>query len=289
LTLAATLGIGTAAFIPGYGLRASSDDCMDIALVERAVEAGIDYIDTAAAYADGEQRLGTISPLLGRRRVRVCTKVQAGPASSTADIVERARESVARLRTPAVDTILLHSASESALDDETLAGAMQEIKRQRLATHTGASTYGLACVRALKQPWCDVVQLELSILNTSAVAAARAAKAPGQAIVARSVLCKGLLTERRRNAGESVVPIVERVDALDRLAREWSFSLPELAIRFALDEPQVDVVLVGVSSTGELDTALSAARRRPLSDDQRGALAAFESSELACVHPEQWA
>jgi hypothetical protein len=50
----------------------------------------------------------------------------------------------------------------------------------------------------------------------------------------------------------------------------------------------VDVVLVGVGTTEELDTALRAAGRDALDGEQMRILQRFDRSPLDCVHPERW-
>jgi aryl-alcohol dehydrogenase-like predicted oxidoreductase len=66
-------------------------------------------------------------------------------------------------------------------------------------------------------------------------------------------------------------------------------TMPSVAIRFALDTPGVDVVLVGVSTVEELDAALDAWRRAPLTAAQRSLLMDLDRSALDVVHPERWA
>jgi aryl-alcohol dehydrogenase-like predicted oxidoreductase len=166
---------------------------------------------------------------------------------------------------------------------------LEAVKKSRRACLTGASTYGADDARlALAQPWCDVVQVEHSVLNPSVVHALAGVKRPGQEIAARSVLCKGLLTGRRRYATDLDVALAATLDRLEARAHDWGFTLPELAIRFALDTPGVDIVLVGMSNLPELETALAAARRTPLEQRQMEALAEFDCAYEDWSHPERW-
>ena len=136
--------------------------------------------------------------------------------------------------------------------------------------------------------WCDVVQVEYSVLNQEVLRAIDGMRRPGQEIVARSVLCKGLLTPRWRQAGALATPIAGDLEALEGRAASAGASLSELAIRFALDTPGIDVVLVGVATDRELETAIRARDRETLAPDAWQALEAFDRSALDCVHPERW-
>ena len=285
----AALGIGTATFIQQYGLPLTRWQRPEMTLLRRAVERGVRYLDTAASYGDGESAIGELGGLLDTGEVRVCTKVEITSTATAADIVRTVEASLVRLRRPTVDTVMAHSASQMVLANPALSSAWSSIKARGLVTRTGASTYGAddACV-ALGLETCDVVQIEYSILNQEVVRAAVAAKRPGQELVVRSVLCKGLLTARRDAAPDEACAVKATIDDIETLAEQWRFTLPELAIRFALDTPGVDVVLVGVGTEDELSTALDAAGRDPLDDAQMQMLKGCDRSTLESVHPERW-
>jgi len=272
----ATLGIGTATFLASYGLGASGSIPGDDLLCD-AVERGVRYLDTAADYGEGERAVArALEP-----GVRVCTKI---PASGTLDSV---RASVERLGS-APDTILMHSATSADIAGAPAVAAMREAKASGMTIRTGASTYGIeAAALALAQSWCDTLQVEYSILNQSVVRRLTR-RAASQEVVVRSVLCKGLLTSRRTAAPHLVTPLSDALDGLERCAREWNRGVEEIAIRFALDSPGVDVVLVGVSTRAELDAALSAFASAPLTVEQWNQLAAFDRSDVDAAHPERW-
>lgn len=278
------LGLGTATFLLGYGLGSSEVGGGEReSLIREAVKRGIVYVDTAVAYGDAESSLGELAGLLSAYGVRVCTKLVLSDLSGGLE------SSLKRLGCALVDTVLLHSAKRAELVDRSVLRVFGEMRTKRQVTHTGASTYGAEdAIVAAEQPWCDVLQVEHSILNPSVVKAVLPFLRPGQELVVRSILCKGLLTERRRCLPTSFSRIVAVVGRLEGVAREWGYTLPELAIRFALDTPGVNVVLVGVSNERELEMALRARDHEPLSAEQMEALEKFDCSESDCVHPERW-
>jgi aryl-alcohol dehydrogenase-like predicted oxidoreductase len=283
-TVSATLGLGTAVFVPQYGVDQAGLTTNDPQrLLREAVAQGIRYVDTAAGYGSSESVLGKISVELAASDVRICTKLSAHDLATGID------ESLARLRAPRVDTLLVHSAGRDVLADPAIADAFENAKDRELVIRCGASTYGADdATFALSQPWCDVVQVEFSVVNTSVVRAIQAARRTDQEIVVRSVLGQGMLTGRRheaRHLGERALSILSR---LEGLARDWGMGLEQLAIRFALDTPGVDIALVGIGSNTELETALAAANAPPLTSVQRAALAEFDLSNEDWTHPERW-
>lgn len=288
---AASIGVGTAAFLPHYGLNSiAQSDASHISILRAAVNRGVSYIDTAPSYGRSECLLGELADLLQAHQVRLCTKIAVKTPSLTGGAIVAAVEtSLSRLHRGSVDTLLLHSATGRMICDSVIPQALEHLKREGRTGRTGVSTYGLEDARlALAMPWCDVLQVEYSIFNQSVGRAIVPEKRDGQELVVRSVLCKGLLTERRRYAPDPLRQLNQTPDELERVADGWGYSLPELAIRFALDTPGIDVVLVGVSTHAELDLAWRVQQRASLSPDQMEILQRFDRSELDGVHPERW-
>lgn len=284
--MSARLGLGTATFIPGYGLTSSGRPGPD--LLDAAFDAGIRYVDTAAAYADSEGALGQVAARVRALGVRVATKLHL--ASPTRESCHDAMEaSLARLGLPRADTVLLHSASAEQIAAPGVADAWIGLREAGLAARIGASTYGVEAARtAVAAPWCDAVQVEFSILNQSVVRDLRRQHpARPVEIIARSVLCKGLLSAPAR-ALSLPAGAAATLDALGSVAAGLGMDLTTLAIRFALDTPGLDVVLVGISSRAELDVALAAAARPPLSAGEYARVAAFDRSDEEWSHPERW-
>lgn len=284
----AILGFGTATFLPGYGLAAKTPSSREAAaLLRDAIGAGMRYVDTASAYGEAEGLIGLVANDIQDRGVRVCTKV-SGLTRKATEIASEVRASLARLQLPSVDTLLLHSVDATAMGSSGVADELNEIRSAGLALRTGASTYGAsdACV-ALTHSWCGALQVEHSILNPG-VMSAIGTQSHLSEIVVRSVLCKGLLTPRRGHAGAIASELAPTLDSLERLAADWGWPLPELAIRFALDSPGVDVVIVGISTDAELQTAMTAAARPALDSAAMSTLAGFDRSRADAAHPERW-
>lgn len=279
------LGLGTAAWMAGYGLAAqAARSRADIdALLAAAVADGIRYLDTAAGYGEVERLLGCLAERWQPAEVRVCTKVQAQ------QIRQGMALSLARLGVHRLDTMLLHSASAAQLCDEDVVQAMRHSREAGRVCRLGASTYGVedACA-AIEQAWCEVVQIEHSVLNPSVLHAVARRRRPGQELVVRSVLCQGLLSPRRRQARDVPAHAQRRLDALAALAGEWGLTLPQLAVRFALDSPDVDRVLVGIADVEEWREVAEAAARPPLASWQMERLAVYDASAEDWTHPERW-
>lgn len=290
--MSARLGVGTASFLPAYGLPGTPVSTATVDMLDAVLATEIGYLDTAAAYGEAEVVLGTRRAVIDTRGIRLATKVAVGrsPAVDDAEgIVAAVRASVARLGGPSVDTLLWHSVSAEQLGHPLLGEVARRLVDEGLVGRVGASTYGSEAARvALTQPWCRALQIEYSALNQSVWQTVCQRRRPDQEIVVRSVLCKGLLTARWREVPALAEPLRPRLLALEGLAAEWGLSLAALAMRFALDTSGVDVVLVGVGARPELDEAVWAAAAPALSAGQWAQVAALDASDHDVTHPERW-
>jgi diketogulonate reductase-like aldo/keto reductase len=114
-------------------------------LVEQALRLGYRHIDTAQAY-DNEREVGEGVRAAGiaREQVFITTKVWWTHFSAGA-LESSAAESLARLKLPYVDLLLLHWPNSAVPLAETL-GALAKVKREGLARHVGISNFTVALV-----------------------------------------------------------------------------------------------------------------------------------------------
>ena len=117
-------------------------------LLERAIELGVNYFDTASSYDISEERYGELlSPI--RDRVYIATKFDArseGPRNSD-EMMQEVETSLKRLKTDYVDVLLLHDVNNN--DSVSQIGnsvykTMQSLKEQGIAKHIGFSSMSSA-------------------------------------------------------------------------------------------------------------------------------------------------
>jgi aryl-alcohol dehydrogenase-like predicted oxidoreductase len=242
-----------------------------IAAARAAVDAGINFFDTAPGYGDGlsERRLG--QGLAGlRERVVIATKV--GPDSMRADALVRSVErSLDNLRTDFIDLLQIHWPSRDVPLDETW-GALERLREQGKVRHLGVSNFGLrdlADVLALGQPVTN--QLPYSLLSRaidSEIAPACARAHVG--LLCYSPLLWGLLAGSYLNADE--VPdgrarsrhfsparklirhhepgcereTFEAIASVRAEAARLGVPMSDLAVAWLLHQPNVTSVLTGI-------------------------------------------
>lgn len=161
-------------------------------IVEQALKLGYRHIDTAQIY-ENEREVGDGLRASGVRRdeVFLTTKVWTTHFAPN-DLQRSAKESLARLRQPHVDLLLLHWPNPQVPLQETL-GALAYAKQLGLTRHIGVSNFTVAlieeAVAACPEPLvCDQVEYH-PYLDQTKVRAACAQR--GMALVAYSPVAKG--------------------------------------------------------------------------------------------------
>jgi predicted aldo/keto reductase-like oxidoreductase len=114
------------------------------ATIRRALELGINHIETARGYGSSEMQLGRILPTLPREKLLVQTKV--APAASPEDFVRTFERSLRKLRLEYVDLLALHGINNRQHVDWALrrggcVEAARQLQREGRVRHVGFSTH----------------------------------------------------------------------------------------------------------------------------------------------------
>lgn len=305
----------------GTGARLMIDGAPDaqVGAVRSALDAGITYFDTAPIYGAGrsETSLGRALRVLGAN-VTVATKValELGDLDDIAGATVASIEaSLRRLGREHVNVVHLHNrvARQRSAKSDLGVGAMLTIddilgpngvvpgfriaKQRGWADWFGCCSYGgeTAGLEVLiDSGMFDTMLVHYSMLNQTAFirggesgerdyggVAARAA-ARGMGISNLRVLEAGLLADNsRERAKPEYAREAERARSLDPLRENG--SLTETAIRFALSNPAVSTVLIGVSEVAHVEAAVAAEACGPLpastlAEIERRRAAGFPSS-----------
>lgn len=238
-------------------------------LLNQTIDSGVNLIDTARAYGESESIIGRA--LRGRRHEYVlCSKVLAYPQETGTALRQLVTDSVntslRELATDTIDIMMIHSAPLEVLRRGELLAILQDLKQAGRFRFIGASVYGEeAALEAIRSGGFDCLQIACSALDRRPEQmVCPEALRHDVAIVARSVLLKGVLTERHRHLPPHLSLLGLAAGQLQEVADNAGVSLPELAYRYVLANEPPHTALVGASTIEELDKATSYGRAGPL-------------------------
>jgi aryl-alcohol dehydrogenase-like predicted oxidoreductase len=277
-----------------FGSWGNPDHDDSIRIIHRALDAGINFIDTADVYSRGESEEIVGKALAGGRRddVVLATKVHGEMGddpnqrgNSRRWIIREVESSLRRLGTDWIDLYQIHRPEHDTDIEDTLS-ALTDLVRAGKVRYVGSSTFpasqiveaqwtsrdrGLERFATEQPPYSMLVRgVENDVLPTCL--------RHGIAVIPWSPLAGGWLSGSYRAGAEPpassratrlphrfdlAIPAnqrkLEAADALGELAREAGYSLIELAIAWVINHPAVTAAIIGPRTMEHLESQLPAA------------------------------
>ena len=277
-----------------FGEWGNRDHEDSIRIIHRALDAGINFIDTADVYSRGESEEIVGKALSGGRRdnVVLATKVHGTMGddpnqfgNSRRWIVKEVENSLRRLQTDWIDLYQIHRPEDDTDIDETL-GALSDLVHDGKVRYVGSSTFPASQIveaqwtaerhgreRFISEqpPYSMLIRaVENDVLPTC--------QRHGMGVIPWSPLAGGWLTGRYRlgvdlprSRRAERLPArydmslpgnqrkLEAADALAKLAEEHGMTLIELAIAFVIRHPAVTAAIIGPRTMEHLESQLTAA------------------------------
>jgi aryl-alcohol dehydrogenase-like predicted oxidoreductase len=295
------------------------DDATSRDALARAIDRGVNFIDTADVYGDGRsERL--VGELVRGRAERIYVATKAGRRSNphTAESYNRTNleayvdRSLENLGTGVIDVLQLHCPPSGVYTRDDVFDALERMVRAGKILHYGISVEKVdeAMTAIQRYPGIQSVQIIFNVLRQkpSETFFAEAARRR-VAILARVPLASGLLTgklnasstfapddHRRFNrhgeafdVGEtfSGVPFEKGLAAADALrgAVPANATLAQFALKWILMHPEVTCAIPGAKTPAQVDENVAAAELAPLGDDaMRIARDVYDRFARADVH-----
>lgn len=252
----------------GIGVKSEADMLGEeeaIVLLLNALDRGINFFDTARLYGESERIMGRA--FAGRRsEVVLATKCrhfkQADGSIPPSALLERIvrqslQDSLAMLQTDYVDLFMLHYADLDILGNEDILRIFQLLKEEGQVRAIGISVYKTEeTQQAIAMGGWDAIQLPFNLMDQGQGRYFSQAAAKGIGIIVRSVLMRGLLSDRASALHPALHDVALHIRKYRDLLSDDFQDLPQLATKFALSHKEVSAVLVGIDKQRYLDEAL---------------------------------
>jgi aryl-alcohol dehydrogenase-like predicted oxidoreductase len=275
-----------------FGAWGNPDHDEGIRIIHRALDAGINFIDTADVYSRGESEEIVGKALAGRRDdVVLATKVHGTMGddpnqfgNSRRWIVREIEDSLRRLKTDHIDLYQIHRPEADTDIDETL-GALTDLVRQGKVRYIGSSTFPASQIVEAQWVARDRVRerfvceqppysmlargIENDVLPTC--------RRHGMGVIPWSPLAGGWLSGKWRKGQDAPdssrarrMPArydlsepgnqrkLDAADALGTLADEAGMTLIQMALAFVINHPAVTAAIIGPRTMEQLESQLGA-------------------------------
>ncbi|HEX8187274.1 MAG TPA: aldo/keto reductase [Pyrinomonadaceae bacterium] len=281
----------------GMGGWSGSDDEESLRSLQRAVELGVNFFDTAYVYGDGhsegllgqlvranpDKRLYTASKVPPKNRKWPSRRESTLEDTFPPDYVEEyVHLSLKNLGLERVDLMQFHVWEDAWLEDGRWSKKLDELRSQGLVGAVGLSINRWEPwngVRAVRTGLIDAVQVIYNIFDQNPEDELfPACREHEVAVIARVPFDEGTLTGTLTKEStwpegdwrntyfvpENLIPSVERADALKPLAGRAGLSMPEMALRFILSNPAVSTIIPGMRKLKNVESNAAASDAGPL-------------------------
>lgn len=264
------LGFGCMRFPSKAGVV---DENRTIKMIRSAIDAGVNYFDTAYFYHGGKSESILGEALSGgyRERVMIATKLPPFMVSSLGGAKKIFAIQTRKLKTDYIDYYLLHMLTDKATYDRMVnlgvVEWLEDLKSQGRIKNIGFSFHGgkkdfEEIIKAYPWDFCQIQYNYLDENNQATKSGLELAHSLGIPVFVMEPLRGGKLVN---NLPEEVIKAYEGYDK-DRSPAEW-------ALRWIWNHPEVNVVLSGMSDEAQLNENIkiaSDARENSLSDEELG-------------------
>ncbi len=222
-------------------------------LIEKAVEAGINYIDTAPSYGASEVNIGKVMPRL-RNKVFLATKTIDRTYDGTMRLFE---QSLKRLQTDYIDLLQLHGFHEQSDYDKTFSSdgafkALDELKAEGAVRFTGITSH--------KNP--QIIKQAVSDYDFDCILFAL--NPADRHDRSQSFLKEVLPLANAREMGT----IAMKIASYGRIFRSGGIENMQQALGYALSFP-VSTAIIGITNQQELEENIEIAKGfKPLADSE---------------------
>ncbi len=225
-------------------------------LLNTALDAGLNVIDTAECYEQSEKLIG--QAVAGRRKdYYLFTKCGHPDGYETEDwrplsLLQTIERSLHRLQTDYLDVIQLHSCSEPELRKGDVIGALQRARERGYARYIGYSGDGNAARHAIECGQFDTLQVSVSIADQQALDLVLPLARERQiGVIAKRPIANAVWKSKRKPKDEYYHTYWERLRELDyEFLRADIKDAVATALRFALSVPGVHTAIVGTTKPG---------------------------------------
>lgn len=249
------LSLGTVQLGMDYGIHnANGKPSLETSfrILDAAMAAGINTLDTAAGYGNSEEVIGAwLKTIPEDQRPFIVTKAAKLDHSSLdalrADLKERVKTSRERLGLSQLPLLMLHNCEDYLCDKENVKLVFEELKASGDILYSGISAYSNHDYGELAASGFDAVQIPVNIFDWGQIenGGLQKLKDSGMMIFVRSVYLQGLVFQDPETLPAHMAFCKETLVKFRTLCDKYQLSPAVLALSYVLSLPGVTSLVLG--------------------------------------------
>ena len=292
--------LGTVQLGMTYGLSAHNEKPSKenaFALLDRAMELGVDNLDTANNYGDSEQVIGDwMHSRPGQPKPLVVTKIgpldHSSPTALEADIRRQVAKCQENLGMRPLDVLMIHDYADYIADPDTVRRVLLQLKEKGECRYTAISAYSRHDYGVIAETGFDAVQIPLNVFDWTQIDNGGIQKLvdAGMMIFVRSAFLQGLVFRKPEDLDPRMDFCKPYLETYHQLCQEFQLSPGALALSFPLSIPGITTVVLGCRNITQVEKNCALIDQVvQLTDEQMKKLhEAFANTDPRVTNPGVW-
>ena len=261
------LSLGTVQLGLSYGINnADGKPSQETAnaILNAALEGGINTLDTAGAYGDSEVVIGnwlkTVTP---ENRPFIVTKaahLEHGSLDALRkDLFTKVQQSKERLGVEQLDMLMLHHFDDYLCDKDNVLKVMHELKDAGEVRFLGASAYSHHDYGEIADTGFDATQIPINLFDWKQIenGGLKKLEASGMMVFVRSVYLQGLVFQKPENLAPHMEFARPTLEKFQYLCNKYNLAPATLALSYALSLPGVTSLVLGSEKAEQVQQNLA--------------------------------
>lgn len=256
------LSLGTVQLGMNYGINnpdGKPDQATANAILDCAIENGINVLDTAGAYGDSECIIGNwLKTVPSEKRPFIVTKatnLQHGSYRVVKeDLQNRVAASKQRLGVDQLDMLMLHKFDDYLCDKDHVRQAMEELKADGDIRFTGASAYSNHDYGEIAETGFDATQIPINLFDWTQIenGGIKKLEESGMMVFVRSVYLQGLIFKDPDALDTKMEFARDTLVKFRQLCSKYRLSPAALALSYAFSLPGVTSLVLGSEKVSQV-------------------------------------
>lgn len=249
-----------------YGLSANNEKPSEevaFALLDRAMELGVDNLDTANNYGDSEAVIGRWMKqrkAAGKDCPWVVTKI--GPLDHKSydnlrdDILRQVEGCQKNLGSETIDCLMLHNYEDYADDRDNIRKIFEEMKSQNMYRYSAISAYSRHDYGVIADSGFDATQIPLNVFDWTQIDSGGIQKLQnaGVMVFVRSAFLQGLVFRKPEDIDPRMEFCVPYVSKFRGICEDFQLSPAVLALSFVLSVPGITTAVLGCRNIKQVES-----------------------------------
>ena len=294
------LSLGTVQLGLSYGINnkdGKPSTEQSFAILNEAMKAGINTLDTAAGYGDSEAVIGSwLKTKKESEYPFICTKAKHLDHTSLntlrSSLKETVEESKRRLGLKQLPLLMLHNCDEYFQSEENLKICFKELKENGDILYSGISAYAHHDYRRIAESGFDATQIPLNIFDWRQIdnGGLKALEESGMMVFVRSVYLQGLVFQKPEELDPQMDFAKDTLTKFRALCAKFGMEPASLALSFVMTLPGVTSLVLGSEREEQVrQNAELFERTRLLTEAEMNEIHEnFKNTDYRLVTPTEW-